>query len=62
MMVPVLPFSAEFGRRQSPGRKIGAFFIGRDMTNIDWVEFSAYAILAVVAALAACIIWGGFPI
>jgi hypothetical protein len=32
------------------------------MANIDWVEFSAYAILMVVAALAAFIVFSGVPI
>jgi hypothetical protein len=32
------------------------------MANIDWVEFFAYAILMVVAALAAFIVFSGVPI
>jgi hypothetical protein len=34
----------------------------RGMADIDWVEFSAYAILAVIAVLAAFIVFSGVPI
>jgi hypothetical protein len=32
------------------------------MADIDWVEFSAYAILAIIAALATFIVFSGVPI
>jgi hypothetical protein len=34
----------------------------RGMINVDWVEFSAYAILAVLTVLAIFIVFSGVPI
>jgi len=34
----------------------------RGMINVDWVEFSAYAILAVITVLAVFIVFSGVPI